>query len=104
MGFVDYVQAIIDGLADPVCVFDADWRVVLVNQRLIQTLGLPPDIVGRHATELDDLVPGRFVQMEATELLTSLERRVRAARLSSGDVVRAGQIELEFRTYLGRVA
>jgi hypothetical protein len=29
---------------------------------------------------------------------------VRAARLSSGDVVRAGQIELEFRTYLGRVA
>jgi hypothetical protein len=29
---------------------------------------------------------------------------VRAQRLSSGDVIRAGQVELEFRTYLGGVA
>jgi PAS domain S-box-containing protein len=72
------LQAILDGLADPVCVFDAAWRVLLANQRLTQTLGLPPDIVGRHATELDDLVPGRFVQMEATERMTSLEERMRA--------------------------
>jgi signal transduction histidine kinase len=72
------LQAIIDALADPVCVFDADWRVMLVNQRLIQILGLPPDIVGRHATELDDLVPGRFVQLETSERLSSLEQRARA--------------------------
>jgi hypothetical protein len=44
------------------------------------------------------------VDLDSTNGTFVNQRRVRAARLSSGDVVRAGQIELEFRTYLGRVA
>jgi hypothetical protein len=29
---------------------------------------------------------------------------VRAARLASGDLIQAGQVELEFRSFLGQVA
>ena len=88
------LQAIIDALADPICVFDPDWRVLLYNDCLIKTLGLPGDILGRHATELDDLVPGRFVQMEAAERVTSLAARVRAAAV---DEVTVGEPPRIFR-------
>jgi hypothetical protein len=49
---------------------------------------------------------GRYyiVDLDSTNGSYLNQRRVRAARLSSGDVVRAGQVELEFRTFLSRVA
>jgi hypothetical protein len=40
------------------------------------------------------------VDLESTNGIYLNQKRVRAARLSSGDVVRAGQVDFEFRTYL----
>jgi hypothetical protein len=45
-----------------------------------------------------------LVDLESTNGTFVNQRRVRAQRLASGDVIRAGQVELEFRTCLGGVA
>jgi hypothetical protein len=44
------------------------------------------------------------VDLDSTNGTFVNQRRSRAARLASGDVIRAGQVELEFRTYLGGVS
>jgi hypothetical protein len=45
-----------------------------------------------------------IVDLDSTNGTYLNRRRVRAARLSSGDVIQAGQVELEFRSFLGQVA
>jgi hypothetical protein len=44
------------------------------------------------------------VDLDSTNGTYLNRRRVRAARLASGDVIQAGQVELEFRSFLGNVA
>src|SRR5690606_16726550 len=44
------------------------------------------------------------VDVDSTNGTYVNQRRVRAARLSSGDVIRAGQIDFEFRIYLSGLA
>jgi FHA domain-containing protein/von Willebrand factor type A domain-containing protein len=44
------------------------------------------------------------VDLDSTNGTYLNRRRVRAAKLSSGDVIQAGQVELEFRSFLGNVA
>jgi len=44
------------------------------------------------------------VDLESTNGTFLNRRRVRAARLRSGDLIHAGQAELEFRTYLGALS
>lgn len=44
------------------------------------------------------------VDLESTNGTYLNKRRVRAARLASGDLIQAGQVELEFRAFLGQVA
>jgi len=44
------------------------------------------------------------VDLDSTNGTYVNRRRVRAAKLASGDIIQAGQVELEFRSFLGQVA
>ena len=45
-----------------------------------------------------------LVDLDSTNGTYVNRRRVRAAKLASGDLIQAGQVELEFRSFLGQVA
>ncbi len=45
-----------------------------------------------------------LVDLDSTNGTYLNRRRVRASKLTSGDVIQAGQVELEFRSFLGQVA
>ncbi len=63
-----------------------------------------PALSARHFKVVPD--DGRYyvVDLDSTNGTYLNRRRVRAARLASGDLIQAGQIELEFRSFLSQVA
>jgi pSer/pThr/pTyr-binding forkhead associated (FHA) protein len=44
------------------------------------------------------------IDLDSTNGTYVNRQRVRAVRLASGDVIQAGQVELEFRSFLAQVA
>jgi hypothetical protein len=63
-----------------------------------------PALSARHFKVVPDDGWFYVVDLDSTNGTYLNRRRVRAARLSSGDVIQAGQVELEFRSFLGNVA
>ena len=63
-----------------------------------------PALSARHFKVVPENGAFYVVDLDSTNGTYANTRRVRAARLASGDVIRAGQVELEFRTYLGGVS
>lgn len=63
-----------------------------------------PALSARHFKVVPDDGWFYVVDLDSTNGTYLNRRRVRAAKLSSGDVIQAGQVELEFRSFLGQVA
>ena len=63
-----------------------------------------PALSARHFKVVPEEGIFYLVDLDSTNGTYVNQRRRRAARLASGDVIRAGQVELEFRTYLGGVS
>ena len=63
-----------------------------------------PALSARHFKVVPDNGYYYVVDLDSTNGTYLNRRRVRAAKLSSGDVIMAGQVELEFRSFLGNVA
>jgi len=63
-----------------------------------------PALSARHFKVVPDDGWFYVVDLDSTNGTYLNRRRVRAAKLSSGDVIQAGQVELEFRSFLGNVA
>ncbi|HET9768452.1 MAG TPA: FHA domain-containing protein [Thermoanaerobaculia bacterium] len=63
-----------------------------------------PALSARHFKVVPDDGWYYVVDLDSTNGTYLNRRRVRAAKLSSGDVIQAGQVELEFRSFLGNVA
>ena len=63
-----------------------------------------PALSARHFKVVPDDGYYYVVDLDSTNGTYLNRRRVRAARLSTGDVIQAGQVELEFRSFLGQVA
>ena len=63
-----------------------------------------PALSARHFKVVPDDGYYYIVDLDSTNGTYLNRRRVRAAKLSSGDLIQAGQVELEFRSFLGQVA
>jgi len=63
-----------------------------------------PALSARHFKVVPDDGYYYVVDLDSTNGTYLNRRRVRAAKLSSGDLIQAGQVELEFRSFLGQVA
>jgi len=63
-----------------------------------------PALSAKHFKVVPDDGMYFIVDLDSTNGTYLNRRRVRAARLASGDVIQAGQVELEFRSFLGQVA
>ena len=63
-----------------------------------------PALSARHFKVVPDDGWFYVVDLDSTNGTYLNRRRVRASRLASGDVIQAGQVELEFRSFLGQVA
>ncbi|HEV8239765.1 MAG TPA: FHA domain-containing protein [Thermoanaerobaculia bacterium] len=63
-----------------------------------------PALSARHFKVVPDDGYYYVVDLDSTNGTYLNRRRVRAAKLASGDVIQAGQVELEFRSFLGQVA
>ena len=57
----------------------------------------------RHFMVVPDEGAFYVVDVDSTNGTFLNQRRVRCARLASGDVIRAGQVDVEYRTYLSGV-
>jgi hypothetical protein len=63
-----------------------------------------PALSARHFKVVPDEGMYYVIDLDSTNGTYLNRRRVRAARLATGDVIQAGQVELEFRSFLGQVA